>query len=338
MEKEEELITSKAQMEYKNDRNPFKRALNSVITFDLGILSDSKFTIFHYEDVVFAVKMFQHYATQLLRIDDAVLENYPSYQNLYNLYVELEKSLSKIINHNTIPGDPNNVKGYKRDIIGQRDLFFNDHLDLQLFLYGSDSFDYESATKSIYEVVVEKSNEIETMRLQIQEIYAEVNRTKNKEDVSRFSTDYAKSAEQYNNRATKWLISTGALMILTLIILLGDTPIIPRNSDTLLVIKLLSNKILTLTILISATLWCGKIYKVNQNLSVIFHHKANTLATFTEFVNSTQNQDIKDQVLHETTRTIFNIPETGLIGSDNLPVQSFSNLVEVAKSAVGKKS
>ena len=75
MEKEEELITSKAQMEYKNDRNPFKRALTSVITFDLGILSDSKFTIFQYEEVVFAVKMFQHYATQLLRIDDAVLEN-----------------------------------------------------------------------------------------------------------------------------------------------------------------------------------------------------------------------------------------------------------------------
>ena len=108
------------------------------------------------------------------------------------------------------------------------------------------------------------------------------------------------------------------------------------SESTFELVRYLSTKILILTLLISATLWCAKIYKVNKNLSIVYEHKSNSLDTFTEFVNSAQTQETKDYVLQETTKTIFTLPESGLIGSENLPVQSLSKVIDLAKSTVGK--
>jgi hypothetical protein len=63
----------------------FKSDLNEIISFDLNILNDPKFSIFQYRDVEITIKMFQNYAHQLISIDDQTFENYPTYQSLINI-------------------------------------------------------------------------------------------------------------------------------------------------------------------------------------------------------------------------------------------------------------
>lgn len=318
----------------------FKIDLNEIISFDLNIINDPRFSLFQYKDVEITIKMFQNYAHQLISIDDEIFENYPSYQSLISIYRDVRKILDEIKIHFTNnTGDPNNAKIIKQRIIDAcRSSFLNDHKGLPLFLSGIGSFDYVSAMKENITETLKIADDFKLKQLQVEEILKNINQKAAEADVSRYSTKFKESSREYTVSSIYWLVTSGVLLILTLTVLfLYNTKfIISDQAETIEIIKYLSTKILILTLLISATLWCAKLYKVNKNLSVVYEHKSNSLDTFTEFVNSAQSPEIKDFVLQETTKTIFNLPDTGLIVSDNLPVQSLSKVIDLAKATGGK--
>lgn len=192
--------------------------------------------------------------------------------------------------------------------------------------------------KENFRETIKIAERIKENELQIEDLLTKASEKVVKLDVSRYSTKFEESSKEYKSFAMWWLVASVVLFGVTLGILFGYNWLFPfeANNNTYELVRYLSTKILILTLLISGTLWCAKIYKVNKNLSVIYDHKSNSLATFTEFVNSAQSPETKDFVLQETTKAIFTLPESGLIGSENLPVQSLSKVIDLAKSTVGK--
>jgi len=86
-------------------------------------------------------------------------------------------------------------------------------------------------------------------------------------------------------------------------------------------------------LLITATLWCGNLYKAAKHQAAANKFKGNSLKTFQAFVvNATDDDGIRDAVLIETTRAIFSESATGYITNDNSGTEKSTKIVEVIKN------
>ena len=75
---------------------------------------------------------------------------------------------------------------------------------------------------------------------------------------------------------------------------------------------------------------CGKNYRAQAHNYIINKNKQNALSTFETFVKATNNEEIRNAVLLQTTKAIFSNPKSGYLkedGSDDEPTQ----IIEIVK-------
>jgi hypothetical protein len=80
-------------------------------------------------------------------------------------------------------------------------------------------------------------------------------------------------------------------------------------------LQLLSSKIVIIAMLISAALWCGRVYKANKHQETLSRHKEIALSTFKTFVDGTEDPAIRNAVLMEASRAIFATPTSGYVAT-----------------------
>lgn len=151
--------------------------------------------------------------------------------------------------------------------------------------------------------------------------------------VAHFTADFLTEANTMESQALLWLKSTSALAALSLITAIYFLFATPELLTTASAIQYVSSKILILVLLITATLWCGNLYKAAKHQAAANKFKGNSLKTFQAFVNATEDSAVKDAILIETTRAIFSESATGYIGNDNSGSES-TKIVEIVKSGV----
>ncbi|QXW30322.1 hypothetical protein KXJ75_03825 [Aeromonas sanarellii] len=140
-------------------------------------------------------------------------------------------------------------------------------------------------------------------------------------------------ANTMESQALLWLKATSTLAALSLITAIYFLFATPELLTTASAIQYVSSKILILALLITATLWCGNLYKAAKHQAAANKFKGNSLKTFQAFVNATEDIVVKDAILIETTRAIFSESATGYIGNDNSGSES-TKIVEIVKSGV----
>ena len=96
-------------------------------------------------------------------------------------------------------------------------------------------------------------------------------------------------------------------------------------------LQLLSSKIVAIAILISATIWCGRVYKANKHQETLSRHKEIALSTFKTFVDGTEDPAIKNAVLMEATRAIFATPTSGYVATPDHPSNEMT-ILEMVKN------
>ena len=96
-------------------------------------------------------------------------------------------------------------------------------------------------------------------------------------------------------------------------------------------------KLIILSVLVTASTWCGRNYRALKHLSVLNRHKALSLRTMQAFVAAAGDDSTKSAVLLETTRTIFSAGVTGYIDTKDGGDESTLKVVEIAKT-LGTKS
>jgi len=88
-----------------------------------------------------------------------------------------------------------------------------------------------------------------------------------------------------------------------------------------------------LLVLLTATVWCGRIYKALKHQITVNRHRANSLKTFQAFVKAASDDATRNAVLLETTRSIFtNSPSGYLEGSDSAS-DTNTKVLEIVKGA-----
>ncbi|MFG0584437.1 hypothetical protein ACF8C1_14475 [Pseudomonas sp. zjy_9] len=152
--------------------------------------------------------------------------------------------------------------------------------------------------------------------------------------VAHFTADFLSEAEAMETQALLWLKTTTALAVLSLIVSVYFLFATPDISTTASAIQYVSSKILILVLLITATLWCGNMYKAAKHQAVANKFKGNSLKTFQAFVKATEDSAVRDAILVETTRAIFSESATGYIGSDHSSTEKSTKIVEIVKNGM----
>lgn len=150
-----------------------------------------------------------------------------------------------------------------------------------------------------------------------------------------FTSDFKNESMRQETAARPWLTAAAGFAIASLgaAIITWFTPL--KDLDNGQIVQMVSSKLIALTILITATLWCGKMYKALMHQSVTNRHRALGLQTFQAFSAAASDEQTKNAVLLETTRSIFAQGATGFIndgGSDG-----DTKIIEIAKAIVSKE-
>lgn len=147
----------------------------------------------------------------------------------------------------------------------------------------------------------------------------------------KFAESFDKESVKLNKGARLWLLVTAVLAFISFTTFNGFLENQPSIYSTPTAIIYISSRVFIMTLLISATFWCGNMYKIIKHQAAANKFKANALNTFQTFVENTENPDIKDAVLLETTKAIFTEYSTGLIGQDDANKYKPMNIVEIMK-------
>ena len=108
--------------------------------------------------------------------------------------------------------------------------------------------------------------------------------------------------------------------------------------NTGIIVQKFGSKVAVLGILIAATVWCGRNYKSLMHLATINKHRALSLQTFQAFSHAASDEQAKDAVLMETTRTIFGNNPTGYIDQKSESCDSKSRIIEIARLSPAVKN
>jgi len=151
-----------------------------------------------------------------------------------------------------------------------------------------------------------------------------------------FTHDFKNEASSIERAAHKWLIATGVLALVTLVLAVAMWVLPIQGTDTAVVIQRFGGKLAMLVVLFTATLWCGRTYKSLMHLATVNRHRALSLQTFQAFSHAASDDVTRDAVLMETTRAIFGAVPTGFLDSKPSGDQDLK-IIEVAK-ALGTKT
>lgn len=182
-------------------------------------------------------------------------------------------------------------------------------------------------------MIGDAQKEIADKRKEINDIIVQAREASVAAGAAVFTEDFAKQANSLETQASKWLRMTAILAAGTLLAAVVFFLIIKPANESLEVVQRVTSKVVILGVLLTATIWCGRIYKALMHQASGYRFKALGLQTFRAFSAGASDAQSKDAVLLETTRAIFSVQDSGYI--DGSPSSdSDTRIIEIVKSAV----
>ena len=200
--------------------------------------------------------------------------------------------------------------------------------------------DTEDAALETMQLFVDKRDEVEKIVQATKEAAAEVT-------VARFTEQFDTEANSLAKQSERWLYATSAFAACTIgaAIYSYIQFELPGGAGTGGILGHTLSKLSVIAVLLTGTLWCGRIYRALVHQVTINRHRALSLQTFQAFVKATDDPRVKDSVLMAATKTIFGTVPTGLVDQAQSGQDSNAQIVEVINStaratrqAVGKAS
>lgn len=151
--------------------------------------------------------------------------------------------------------------------------------------------------------------------------------------VAHFSADFSTESTEQESAAENWLIATGILALVTLLVAFGVAFIhIDKDATSSQIAQLFTSKIVILGLMFTATIWCGRMHKAAKHLATINKHRSNALRTFQAFTKAASDDAARNAVLMETTKSIFAITPSGYLDGE-VPSEGGLKIIEVVRNA-----
>lgn len=149
-----------------------------------------------------------------------------------------------------------------------------------------------------------------------------------------FTTDFESQASTLDSQAVKWLYWTMGMAASTLIaaVIFIFLPI-DKDATHAQIFQYITSKIVLFLVLITATVWSGRIYKALKHQVTVNKHRANALKTFQAFVKAASDETTRDAVLLETTNSIFSSSPSGYLDATESSSGSSKKIYEIVKAS-----
>ncbi len=163
-------------------------------------------------------------------------------------------------------------------------------------------------------------------------------------------TFFRLEANEHKRMARAWLIATVLLALATgtvgwlnynrtLGILQAAVSAAPPSgapTNTALTIQLAIAKLIMFSILFSAVLWAGRIYRAHRHNYVVDKHRQNALSTFEAFAKVAEDAPTKNAVLLQATQCIFGPQSTGYLSQEK-ESEGPTQILEIFRGATSAK-
>ena len=200
---------------------------------------------------------------------------------------------------------------------------------------GDVSRNIENLTSSVSEaqsMVDDAKINIKKKGTEITDIIAKAREASATAGAAVFTEDFLKEAESIKDSAHIWLKITSVLAAITLIAAGLLWYFSEAGLDQGQMWQKITTKVVLLGILITATVWCGKIYKALMHQSTVNRHRALSIQTLRAFSAAADDIQIKDAVVLEAARSVFGSVSTGYIDGKSEGGESDVKIFEVVKS------
>jgi len=224
-------------------------------------------------------------------------------------------------------------------IKSQADQFFTAaHLYIPYLAYqkGDVQRNINELTRSVKEaglLVDGAKDDIKKRRGEIGDIIVAAREAAASVGVTHFTAVFNAEANTQDSSAQKWLKTTAGLAAGTILaaLLMVFVPV-KADATTPQVIQIFTSKVVILGLLFTATIWCGRLYKAARHQSAINKHRENALKTFQAFTKAASDDDVRNAVLMESTKSIFALTPSGYLDNESVPDGGLK-IVEVVKHA-----
>ena len=185
--------------------------------------------------------------------------------------------------------------------------------------------------------VEEKNKQIEKNLQESNNILDSMRSASAETGVSQNAIHYSNAREDHANRAKKWY-KWGKWLLITLIIATISTGIAFvcfKESDQLTLGYFEIAAIVVFSLWVYAINFCNKNFHAEKHNEMINANKARTLTTFRSFVESTEDENIKNQVLLYASTSAFSNPSTGFGKNQSPPLPPGIELIkQTANSSI----
>ena len=145
---------------------------------------------------------------------------------------------------------------------------------------------------------------------EIQEILEQVRRAAQEVGVAQHAVHFKSEADRHKVAAGKWLqavqLIAGITAFLTVVnVVLAVGWYRSLSLTTAETIQLAIAKVILFSLLFSALVWVGRVYRSHQHNFVVNQHRQNALTSFETFAEAAQDEQTKSAVLLQATNCIF---------------------------------
>ena len=195
------------------------------------------------------------------------------------------------------------------------------------------------AVKDANKILDDSINETSDKKGQIDNIVTAAREASASAGVGVFTSDFDGQSNSLETEAKKWLAGTMWLAIATVVVaLLSFLLPIDKDATNAQIVQYMTSKLVVLLVFLTATIWCGRIYKALKHQVTVNRHRANSLKTFQAFVKAAGDDNTRDAVLLETTRSIFAISPSGYLDLTDSSSDTNTKVMEIFKGvAAGGK-
>jgi hypothetical protein len=159
--------------------------------------------------------------------------------------------------------------------------------------------------------------------------------------VAQHAIHFKQEAEAYSEQSNWWLGFTIGLGLLTVAYALYSLGYqlheVVLSAPTGRLVALALSRLIAISILSTGIVFCAHNYSATRHNFVINRHRQNALSTFETFVKAARDDQTKDAVLIQATRSIFSPQTSGYLKSENEPPQA-NQIVEIIRGLTATKS
>jgi fumarate reductase subunit D len=180
-----------------------------------------------------------------------------------------------------------------------------------------------SAVNEMHRELAQMKSELSGALAEATGLLAQVKSTAVRVASERISGYYLISANSHKKVAFRYLVAAGilgvALVVAILLVFYVAPPVASVDGQSIDVATLIREslgRVLALLVLVAATSFCTRNYRVNKHLEIVNRTRYNALETADLYVASVTSDDVRNIVVSELVRSIFTPGDTGYMNTD----------------------